>query len=473
MGSKRKHSTIEESEQIDTVVVETSKKATGEAWRKTHGITVLGNNNYDIPEPILTFDQTPFCTEALVKAGFSAPTLTQSQSWPIALSKRDLISVAKTGSGKTLGFLLPSFHHLDRASVGQRGAAPQILVLCPTRELATQIQDEAVKFGKSSKLRIRSTCCYGGSPKSIQIRSLQAGTEVLIATPGRLNDLYQMGKVNLSKIKTLVLDEADRMLDMGFEPQIRSIIDVIPTGRQTLLFSATWPKSIQRLASEFLTKPIQVNMGEINVLHANKDITQHVTFVDESGKGDALSKLIKSLVVRPVDVETGFSEPQHPKTIIFFRTKRACERLANEYWDLGYVADALHGDKEQWQRTKVMNDFKAGRTKLLFATDVAARGLDVSDVGVVINYDMPDGRNGIEDYVHRIGRTGRAGKKGLSHSFFTSGDAACAPKLVNILKSAGQDIPDELYSFGKRGGGRKQGGGRGRFNNNRGRGRRW
>ena len=440
-----------------------------EAWRKEHGITIIASgNNYVTPPPMLTFDSAPFPTSVLIASGFEKPTPTQSQSWPIALSQRDLISVAKTGSGKTIGFLLPSFHQITRT---QGAANPQILVLAPTRELATQIQDEAQKFGKS--LKVRSTCVYGGAPKSIQIRALKAGVDCLIATPGRLNDLLNMGCVNLKQVKIVVLDEADRMLDMGFEPQIRSIIEHISTKRQTLLFSATWPKSIQRLATEFLSKPIQVNMGELGVLHANPDIQQNVSIVQEADKPAELQKLLKKIMTVGKDAETELDVSEHPKTIIFFRTKRVCDRLANQYWDMGYCVDALHGDKEQWQRTKTVNDFKAGTTRILFATDVAARGLDVENVQCVINYDMSDGRNGIEDYVHRIGRTGRAGKKGTSFTFITHSDAGSVPKLIEILKHAKQEIPAELQALRNQGGGKsKRGyGGGGKFRG--GNGKRW
>ena len=226
-------------------------------------------------------------------SGSHAPTATQAQSWPIALSGRDVITIAKTGSGKTCGFLLPAYHRLlNTPTPGKRGS-PRILVLAPTRELAMQIEVEANKFGRSSS--IRSTCCYGGAPKSIQIRKIQQGLEVIIATPGRLNDLIEMRVVNLSQVVFLVLDEADRMLDMGFEPQIRSVVAKIPTERQTMLFSATWPREIQALAFEFLKNPVQIKFGESNVLNANKDVQQIIKVISEGDKSDALKAVIKEI----------------------------------------------------------------------------------------------------------------------------------------------------------------------------------
>lgn len=260
--------------------------------------------------------------------------------------------------------------------------------------------------------------------------------------------------------------------DMGFEPQIRSIIAKVPEKRQTLLFSATWPKEIQRLAFDFLTDPIQVNVGEVGVLNANKDIKQHIHMIGESDKFDKLKEILTELTAEGVDEEAekksnaqaGRRMPpkdlggkQHKKVIVFTAKKVSCNDLANSLWDDGFAVDCLHGDRAQWERTKVMNAFKDGSLRMLIATDVAARGLDVKDVGVVINYDMPAGVNAVEDYVHRIGRTGRAGAKGIAHTFFTQGDRKCATQLVEVLAKADQEIPPELQSmarprFGGRGG---------------------
>lgn len=472
-----------------------------EQWKKEHNITIIqhgpkdGKSVADTP-PFLNFSDAPFCTpiqNSLTSAGFEKPTPIQSMAWPIAIQNKDMICVAKTGSGKTCGFVLPALHqHLQSKtqsassstnSYRPSASVPIMLVLAPTRELAVQISEEANKFARH--LRLRSLCLYGGAPKYPQIATLGRGVDIIIATPGRLNDIIEMNKVNLATVKFLVLDEADRMLDMGFEPQIRSIIAKLPSsteGRQTMLFSATWPKEIQRLAHDFLkVDTVQINVGDVDSLVANKDITQHIHMIGESEKLSKLEELLKEMVgdsnpnADVDDVGTDKPKPnynpnvgkEHPKVIVFVSRKVSCDELANRLWADGFAVDSLHGDRAQWERTKVMNAFKSGTLRMLIATDVAARGLDVKDVGVVINYDMPAGQNGIEDYVHRIGRTGRAGKKGTAITFFTEGDSKRARELVELLDGAEQEVPQALRAkvmrggrrgFGGRGGGRGYGG---------------
>jgi len=517
MKRARSHSSDgEEKKSDDDADIAGNTEVSVDQWKKEHNITIIqhgpntGNSVADTP-PFFNFSDAPFCKpiqDSLTSAGFEKPTPIQSMAWPIAIQNKDMICVAKTGSGKTCGFVLPALHqHLQSKeqpssnSYRPSASVPIMLILAPTRELAVQISEEANKFARH--LRMRSLCLYGGAPKYPQIATLARGVDIVIATPGRLNDIIEMNKVNLSTVKFLVLDEADRMLDMGFEPQIRSIIAKLPSsneGRQTLLFSATWPKEIQRLAHDFLrVDAVQINVGDVNSLVANKDITQHIHMISEHEKHDKLEELLKELVgsVNPkADADAGADKlatdkPKldynpnvgklHPKIIVFVSRKITCDELANRLWADGFAVDSLHGDRAQWERTKVMNAFKSGTLRMLIATDVAARGLDVKDVGVVVNYDMPAGQNGIEDYVHRIGRTGRAGKKGTAITFFTEGDSKRAREMVELLDSADQEVPPALRAkvmrggrrgFGGRGGGRGRGGGgyRGRGGGGRGRG---
>ncbi|KAF8399679.1 hypothetical protein HHK36_015550 [Tetracentron sinense] len=366
-------------------------------------------------------------------AGFSAPTPIQAQSWPIALRNRDIVAIAKTGSGKTLGYLIPSFIHLKRCRNNSQ-LGPTVLVLSPTRELATQIQDETVKFGRSS--RISCTCLYGGAPKGPQLRELDRGADIVVATPGRLNDILEMRRISLRQVSYLVLDEADRMLDMGFEPQIRKIVKEIPARRQTLMYTATWPKVVRNIAADLLVNPVQVNIGNIDELVANKSITQYIEVVTPMEKQRRLEQILRS------------QEPGS-KVIIFCSTKKMCDQLARNL-TRQFGAAAIHGDKSQGERDYVLNQFRSGKSPILVATDVAARGLDIKDIRVVINYDFP---TGIEDYVHRIGRTGRAGATGMAYTFFCDQDSKHALDLIKLLEGANQRVPSEIRDMASHGGG--------------------
>ena len=291
-------------------------------------------------------------------------------------------------------------------------------------------------------------CVYGGAPKGPQARDLQYGVPIVIATPGRLNDFLESGQVRLHQVSYLVLDEADRMLDMGFEPQIQRIVKTIPRQRQTLFFSATWPKEVKAIASQFVTnRTVHIFVGGVeDRLQANKAITQHVDVVQPFDKMGRLQGILRS-------------KPPGTKIIIFCGTKRMCDQLSRQLREFG--ASAIHGDKKQQERDWVLQSFKDGRSPIMCATDVAARGLDVPNVGAVINYDFP---NGVEDYVHRIGRTGRAGLKGESYTFFTSADAKNARELIKLLQEAGQAVNPDLMAMqgmGGFGGGRNRWGGGG------------
>lgn len=305
-------------------------------FRKEKEITIAGKN---VPRPVQTFDEAGFPSYVMKEVkdqGFTAPTAIQSQGWPMALSGRDVVGIAETGSGKTLTYCLPAIVHINAQPLLAPGDGPIVLVLAPTRELAVQIQQEVTKFGKSSK--IRNTCVYGGVPKGPQIRDLSRGVEVCIATPGRLIDMLEMGKTNLRRVTYLVLDEADRMLDMGFEPQIRKIIGQIRPDRQTCMWSATWPKEVRQLASDYLQDYIQVNIGSMD-LSANHRITQIVEIVPEFDKRDRMSKHLEQIM-----------EDKASKILIFTGTKRVADDitrfLRQDGWPALCMFESIHSPLE-------------------------------------------------------------------------------------------------------------------------------
>jgi ATP-dependent RNA helicase DDX5/DBP2 len=414
-------------------------------FRAQHQISVQGR---DVPRPVETFDEAGFPAYVMseVKAqGFPAPTAIQSQGWPMALSGRDVVGIAETGSGKTLTYCLPAIVHINAQPLLAPGDGPIVLVLAPTRELAVQIQQEITKFGKSS--RIRNTCVYGGVPKGGQIRDLSRGVEVCIATPGRLIDMIESGKTNLRRVTYLVLDEADRMLDMGFEPQIRKILGQIRPDRQTCMWSATWPKEVRALASDYLHDFIQVNIGSME-LSANHRITQIVEVVSEFEKRDRMTKHLEKIM-----------EDKDNKILIFTGTKRVADDITRFLRQDGWPALSIHGDKQQNERDWVLNEFKTGKSPIMVATDVASRGIDVRNITHVFNYDYP---NNSEDYIHRIGRTGRAGAKGTAITLFTTDNQKQARDLVSVLTEAKQQIDPrliEMTRYGGGGGGGRYGGG--------------
>lgn len=403
-------------------------------FRVTHKMNITGRLA-EIYKPLKSFDD--FCLDKKIMSvckDFTSPTPIQAQCWPIIASGRDIIGIAETGSGKTLAFSLPAIAHmLHRYENPIKGipSNPTMLVLSPTRELAMQTQVVMEAAGK--ECYIRSVCCYGGVPKWEQKRALRWGVEVVVATPGRLKDLVNMGCVSLAGVSYLVLDEADRMLDQGFEDDIREIIGMTHKERQTCLFSATWPEAIRKLAQEFLTDPVKVTVGSDD-LSANKRIKQIVEVIDERDKPEKLMKVL----------ETYSNKETKNRMIIFVMKKTEAHELEYELRRQGFKVRSIHGDKSQADREYALNQFKSGYINLLVATDVAARGLDIPDVEFVINYSFPQT---IEDYVHRIGRTGRAGKDGVAHSFFHKGDYKLAGCLVKVLKDAGQEVPQDMYKF--------------------------
>jgi len=413
-------------------LTESMTKDEVKAFWSEHNIVLYGKGRKKF-KPILTFKELGFPKEVMkICSGFEKPTPIQSQCWPILSSGRDVIGIAETGSGKTLAFSIPALMHVKtRVEVeGKKRKGPIMLVVAPTRELAMQSQDvleEAAKF-----VKIRSVCVYGGVPKPPQRDALRRGVEVLVATPGRLIDLMEEGCCDLSQISYLVLDEADRMLDQGFERDIRKIIGQTHVSRQTALFSATWPDSVRELAHEFLTRPIKVTIGSDD-LAAGTRIKQIVEVIDDRARELRLNKLLKE-----------YHASRKNRMLIFVLYKKEASRIEMSLQRSGWNCTSIHGDKSQEARTEAVENFKNGRVPLLVATDVAARGLDIPDVDYVINYSFP---LTIEDYVHRIGRTGRAGKSGVSHTFFQACDKARAGELVKVLKDAGQDVPKEMMSF--------------------------
>ena len=397
------------------------------AFYKQNEITIKGHN---VPKPISAFHEAGLpsnITRTIERVGWSAPTPIQAQGLPMALSGRDVVGIAQTGSGKTGSFILPALVHISAQERLRRGDGPICLVIVPTRELAQQVAQVASDFG--SPAGIRNCCVYGGAPKGPQLRDIERGAEICIATPGRLLDFLEAGKINLRRTTYLAFDEADRMLDMGFEPQIRKVVEQIRPDRQVLMWSATWPKEVRALAEDFLTDYIQVNIGALQ-LTANHKILQIVDVCSESEKETKLLKLI-----------TDIKKEEQNKTIIFTETKKKADELASKMKYDGFNAKAIHGDKSQQEREWVLSQFKSGRVPTLIATDVASRGLDVSDIKFVINFDFP---NNSEDYVHRIGRTGRAGQSGTAYTFFTRKNAKQANDLVEVLNEAKQIVNPQL-----------------------------
>jgi len=405
------------------------------------------------PNPIQNFSEANFpdyVMNTIIKLGYESPTPIQAQGWPTALSGRDLVGIAKTGSGKTLAYILPAIVHINNQQRLSRDDGPIALVLAPTRELAQQIQQVANEFGHTSY--IRNTCVFGGAPKGPQARDLERGVEIVIATPGRLIDFLQRGTTNLKRCTYLVLDEADRMLDMGFEPQIRKILEQIRPDRQTLMWSATWPKEVQKLANDFLTDYVQINIGSLQP-SANHNIHQIVDVCQETEKEQKLSMLLQ---------EIGNTMESDSKVIIFVETKKKVESITKTIGSYGWPALSIHGDKSQNERDYVLRSFrKGGQCSILVATDVAARGLDVDGIKYVINYDYP---HSSEDYIHRIGRTGRSDTTGTSYAFFTPSNYKHAKDLISVLQEAKQVINPKLSEMATRFGG--FGGNKGRWGQN-------
>ena len=372
-------------------------------------------NDFDLSEPILN---------ALKKEGYTHPTPIQQKSIPIILQGKDLLGCAQTGTGKTAAFALPILRLLEKAGPQrERRRKISTLILTPTRELAIQIGDSFSAYGVNTHQR--HTVIFGGVSQHSQVQALRNGVDILIATPGRLLDLIQQGYVSLSDISIFVLDEADRMLDMGFVHDIKKVIKMLPQKRQSLFFSATMPDTIRQLANSILTNPEKVEVTPVS--STAETIQQEVFFVDKSMKNDLLIHTLKDLEIR--------------NALVFTRTKHGADKVVKVLNRAGILAAAIHGNKSQNARQKALNDFKSDKIRVLVATDIAARGIDIDELGFVINFEIP---NISETYVHRIGRTGRAGASGKAVSFC---DAEERTYLRDIQKLIAIQIPVGVHPF--------------------------
>lgn len=346
----------------------------------------------------------PRILKALEESGYTIPTPIQAQAIPIALSGADIRGSAQTGTGKTAAFILPCLNRL-MSSPALPGRGPRILVLVPTRELAMQVATEATKYSKHLP-RVKTVCIYGGAPYPVQNRELSRPYEILVATPGRLMDHMERGKISFQRLEMFILDEADRMLDMGFIEPVEEIAAALPKEHQTLMFSATLKGNVLKLSNRLLKDPQEVRVAAETVSHEN--IEQKVVRVDNQ---DHKYRVVNHLL----------RDPTLKQAIVFTATKRQAEQLSEKLFQQGLLSGALHGDMNQRQRTRTLGQLRQGKINILVATDVAARGIDVQTITHVVNFDLP--RN-TEDYVHRIGRTGRAGAKGIAFSFASTQDAS-------------------------------------------------
>lgn len=358
----------------------------------------------------------PSIIKAIQDAGYTAPTPIQQQAIPELIAGHDVMASAQTGTGKTAAFMLPALNLLA-TPVKTPGHGPRILVLTPTRELALQVSEAAMKYGKYLP-RIKVVSILGGMPYPLQNRLLSQPVDILVATPGRLIDHLQRGRIDFKRLQMMVLDEADRMLDMGFLPDIKRILALLPPERQSLIFSATFNDEIRKLADKLLKEPLLIEVAKRNAI--NESIAHVVHLVSIKHKFDLLLQLLKQADSNPI--------------LIFVRTKQGVDYLVKQLLRSEILVSAIHGDKNQQQRTQALSDFKEGKMKALVATDIAARGLDIENLNCVINFELPGSP---EDYIHRIGRTGRAGCKGNAISLVSSSEKEL---LINIEKLLGTKL---------------------------------
>lgn len=395
-------------------------------------------NGKDVPKPVQTWAQCALSRQTLDVIhglGFEKPTPIQMQALPALMSGRDVVGVAKTGSGKTMAFLMPMFRHIKDQPPLKDNEGPVGLIMTPTRELATQIHRDCKPFLKM--MGMRAVCAYGGAPIKDQIAELKRGAEVIVCTPGRMIDLLaaNQGRVtNLRRVTYVVLDEADRMFDMGFEPQVMKIFANMRPDRQTILFSATMPRIIDSLTKKVLKSPVEITVGGRSVVA--KEIEQIVEVREETDKFIRVLELMGEL----------YDKDEDARTLIFVDRQEKADDLLKELLMKGYPCMSIHGGKDQIDRDSTISDFKKGIVPIMIATSVAARGLDVKQLKLVINYDAP---NHLEDYVHRAGRTGRAGNTGVAVTFVTPQQENCAPGIAKALEQSGQPVPERIEEMRK------------------------
>ncbi len=361
---------------------------------------------------------------ALVEQGYNVPTPIQSQAIPVILRGQDILASAQTGTGKTAGFTLPLLMRLSEKARAKSNHI-KVLILAPTRELAAQIHQSVVQYGQY--LAVRSAVVFGGVKINPQMIKLRAGVEILVATPGRLLDLYSQRAIRFDELETLVLDEADRMLDMGFIHDIKKIMSLLPRVRQTLLFSATFSNEVSQLAKDLLKSPVEISVAPRNI--AAVSVSQKLHPVDKGRKSELLSHLIRA--------------EDWDQALIFSRTKHGANRLVKTLALDGIDALAIHGNKSQSQRTKALSDFKSGKIRILVATDIAARGIDIDHLPMVVNFDLP---NVAEDYVHRIGRTGRAGAVGQAISLVSADEIKQLQDIEKLIKQRIERVEIDDFS---------------------------
>ncbi|WP_033922648.1 DEAD/DEAH box helicase [Sphingomonas sp. 37zxx] len=358
--------------------------------------------------------------DALALKNYDTPTPIQLQSIPPLLEGNDLLGIAQTGTGKTAAFMLPSIDRLVKANERRKPMRCRMLVLAPTRELASQIADSARAYAKYTKLTVATV--FGGTPIARNRRDTSAGVDILVATPGRLMDLIEQRCMSLGDVEILVLDEADQMLDLGFIHTLRKIVTMLPASRQTLFFSATMPSAIRELASKFLTEPVEVKVTPVAT--TAERVEQYVTFVNQAEK-----QILLTLFFQRNDIE---------RALVFARTKHGADRVVKLLATNGIMANAIHGNKSQPQREKALAEFRSGKVKIMVATDIAARGIDVSGVSHVLNFELP---NVPEQYVHRIGRTARAGADGIAFSFCADDERAYLRTIEKLTRHSISVVP--------------------------------